>query len=146
MKKLALLLFAALLSAGVYANKPNVSEKVLKAFNETFSNAENVSWHEVDGQYSVHFLQSDIRYIVYYNKRGSIISSMRYYKPCLLPTNVLSIIKQQYPGMKPFGVTEITSGGNMAYFIKVEDGNFWYTIKADSYGGSEVYEKLKMQH
>lgn len=145
MKKIALVAFATLMFAGVYANNPTVTEKVLKAFRETFAEAEKVSWHEINGQYSVHFLQSDVRYIVYYNKNGRILSSMRYYAPCMLPLNVLSAIKQQYPDRKYFGVTEITSGGNMAYFIKMEDEAHWYTIKADAYGQSEVLETLKKQ-
>lgn len=145
MKKIVVLALVALMSAGAYANVPSVTEKVLKAFRETFSAAENVSWHEVNDQYSVRFFQSNVRYIVYYNKNGKITASMRFYDPSLLPMNILSELKRNYPNKKQFGVTEITSGDNMAYFIKMEDSKHWYTIKADAYGNSTVYETLRKQ-
>ena len=146
MKKVVILAIVALMSAGVYANAPSVTEKVLKAFRETFSNAENVSWHEADNQYSVRFLQSDVRYIVYYNKSGKITASMRFYSPSLLPINILSEIKKSHSDKTTFGVTEITSGDNTAYFIKMQDSKHWYTIKTDAYGNSEVYERLRKQN
>ncbi|HRN55248.1 MAG TPA: hypothetical protein PLL71_02285 [Agriterribacter sp.] len=145
MKKIAVLAMVALISAGAYAHAPSVTEKVLKAFRETFSGAENVTWHESNDQYSVRFFQSDVRYIVYYNKNGRITASMRFYNPSLLPMNILSEIKRTHPDKKPFGVTEITSGDNVAYFIKVEDNRHWYTIKADAYGNTQVYETLRKQ-
>lgn len=145
MKKIAFLAVAALLSAGVYANTPNVTEKVLKAFRETFAAAENISWYEANDQYSVRFSQSDVRYIVYYNKNGRIVASMRFYEPSLLPMNILSGLKKYNPNKSLFGVTEITSGENVAYFIKAEDSKYLYTIKADAYGNSEVYETLRKQ-
>ncbi|HTN07036.1 hypothetical protein [Agriterribacter sp.] len=145
MKKIVVLAIVALMSAGAYANAPSVTEKVLKAFRETFSDAQNVSWHEANDQYSVRFFQSDVRYIVYYNKNGRITASMRFYDPSLLPMNILSEIKRTYPDKKAFGVTEITSGDNTAYFIKVEDSKHWHTIKADAYGNSEIYETLRKQ-
>ena len=137
MKKIFALAVVALMSASLYANAPSVSEKVLKAFRETFTAAENVSWHETKDMYSVRFLQSDVRYIVYYNKNGKITGSMRFYEPSLLPTNILAELKRSYAKKSLFGVTEITSGGNVAYFIKMEDSKNWYTIKADSYGNLE---------
>lgn len=145
MKKIVFLAVAALLSAGVYANTPTVTEKVLKAFHETFADAENISWYETNNQYSVRFFQSDVRYIVYYNKNGKIVASMRFYEPSLLPVNILSELKKYNPGKSLFGVTEITSGENVAYFIKVEDSKYLYTIKADAYGNNEIYETLRKQ-
>ena len=146
MKKIVILAIVALMSAGVYANAPSVTEKVLKAFHETFSKAKNVSWHEANDQYSVRFLQSDVRYIVYYNKNGRITASMRFYAPSLLPINILSEIKKSHSDKTTFGVTEITSGDNTAYFIKMQDSKHWYTIKTDAYGNSEVYERLRKQN
>lgn len=145
MKKIAFLAIAALLSAGVYANAPTVTEKVLKAFHETFADAENISWYETNNQYSVRFSQSGVRYIVYYNNNGKIVASMRFYDPSLLPVNILSGLKTHYPSKSLFGVTEITTGGNVAYFIKAEDSKYLYTIKADGYGNSEIHETLRKQ-
>ena len=145
MKKIAFLTIAALLSAGGYANTPTVTEKVLKAFHETFADAENISWYEANDRYSVRFSQAEVKYIVYYDKNGKITGSMRFYEPSLLPVNILSELKKYNPGKSLFGVTEITSGENVDYYIKAEDSKYLYTIKADSYGHSEIYETLRKQ-
>ena len=60
MKKLIILtcLFAAL--SATASNPPEVSEKVLKAFSETFMKATDIVWHEVQNYYEASFKQSEI--------------------------------------------------------------------------------------
>jgi len=145
MKKiLVLCLFVSIIS-GAFARANAVSEKVLKAFKETFTTAQEVNWHESGESYSVRFLQEGVRYIVYYSKDGTITNSMRFYAPSLLPMNILTEIKNHYSKKTAFGVTEITSGDEVAYFVRMEDAKNWYTIKFNSAGEGTVYEKLKKQ-
>ncbi|HEX5025707.1 MAG TPA: hypothetical protein VFV68_10560 [Agriterribacter sp.] len=145
MKKIFVLALAAFFSAGAYAHHVSISEKALKAFHETFTAAEEVTWHEQGDDYSVHFLQADIRYIVHYDQQGKIIGAMRFYKPAHLPMNILAEITRLYSNKKLAGVTEITAGDNVAYFVKMEDSKYWLTVKFTPYGDSEVYEKFKKQ-
>jgi len=146
MKKILLFSAFILAAAGAFANYPSeVSEKVLKAFRETFTEARQVSWQESDDNYAVRFMQKDVRYIVYYSKDGIITHSMRFYQPGLLPVNILKEIKNSYKSKIPYGVTEITSDGEVAYFVKMEDAKYWYTVKFSAYGSSELYEKFKKQ-
>ncbi|HTN07028.1 hypothetical protein [Agriterribacter sp.] len=135
----------ALLPADAHTNNPTVSEKVLKAFRETYTTAQQVSWHEKGDQYSVSFLQLEIRYIVNYNNDGHVTGVMRFYKPALLPANILLEIKRRYSTKTAFGVTEITSGENLTYFVKMEDSKHLYTVKLDAYGNGRVYEKVRKQ-
>lgn len=146
MKKIVILGFLAVISAGTFAHTMPVTEKVLKAFYETFNGAENVNWYEANGQYSVRFSQLGVKFIVYYNKKGKITGSMRFYDPSLLPVNVLSSVTKHYPGKKLFGVTEVSSGDQMAYYIKMEDSEYWYTVKTDAYGNDTEYEVMKKQN
>jgi hypothetical protein len=129
--------------SSTYARVPEVNEKVLKAFNETFANAQQVNWEEKDGSYIVHFTQTSIRYRVNYDEQGNIVSSIRYYDPCMLPTNILAEVKKSHSRKTLYGVTEITSGYEVAYFIKMYDDKNWYTAKADATGASEVVEKFR---
>jgi len=145
MKKIFVLALVAFFSAGAYAHNISVSEKALKAFHETFTAAEEVSWHEKGDAYSVRFLQADVRYVVHYNEEGKITGAMRFYKPVHLPMNILAEITRLYSDKKLFGVTEITSGDNVAYFVKMEDSKYWITVKVSPYGESEVYEKFRKQ-
>lgn len=146
MKKIFMFAVLALTAAGVFAHEPTeVSEKVLKAFRETFTEARQVSWQENDNHYSVRFLQNDVRYIVYYNRDGVIKRSMRFYQSNLLPVNILKAIKDNYRNKTVYGVTEITDNDEIAYFVKLEDAKYWYTVKLSAYGESEMHEKLKKQ-
>ena len=146
MKKIVAMLMFTLFAAAVFANNPSaVSEKVLKAFKETFTSAEQVRWDEGDNNYSVRFVQEGTRYIVYYNKDGSITSSMRFYEPTKLPMNILKAITQRYADKTAFGVTEITAGDEIAYFVRMEDAKNYYTIKFNASAEGERYEKLRKQ-
>ncbi len=146
MKRIFALGLFALLGAGAFANTPDaVSEKVLKSFKETFTDAKEVKWHEADNSYSVRFYQGDTRYIVYYNKRGDITGSLKFYDPPMLPTNILSDMSRSHRGKTALYVTEISSGSNLAYFVKMKDDKYWYTIRYDSNGDSSVHEKIRKQ-
>lgn len=142
MKKI-LLTAAFFVSIATYAAPPEISEKVLKAFKETFSNAEQVVWDEYDTYYSVKFKQTAIDTRVKYDKNGEIMETTRYYFEQNLPPFILAKIKKRYADKKVFGVTEISSDAELSYYIVLEDEKNWLTIKADAYGSLQVHEKLK---
>lgn len=141
MKKLTAIICTLLIGASVYAFDPN--EKVLRSFNETFANAEDVKWHEYQNYYTVSFLSNGIRSKVNYDKEGNMLGSIRYYQPNLLPLNVLNRIKKSHPKKSLYGVTEVTGIEGVTYYVKLEDAKHWWTLKVDDEGNSEVYEKYK---
>ncbi|HEX6429293.1 MAG TPA: hypothetical protein VF008_16465 [Niastella sp.] len=144
MKKVIAIMFAVLVTAGAYAFDPfNPNEKVLKAFNETFTSVQEVRWEEFPNYYAVSFVSGGIRAKVNYDKEGNMMSSLRYYAPQLLPLYILNKITKENPKRKIFGVTEVTAGGNIAYYIKLEDAQNWYTLKVDAEGNSRQVEKYK---
>jgi hypothetical protein len=150
MKKVIAILTAVVIATSTYAFSPSgtfspfdPNEKVLKAFNETFSTATEVRWEEFPKYFAVSFVSGGIRSKVNYDKEGNMISSLRYYNPQLLPLYILNKVSQENPKKKLFGVTEVTVGGNIAYYIKLEDNNCWYTVKVDSDGNTQTVEKYK---
>lgn len=144
MKKVIAIIFAALVTAGAYAFGPfDPNEKVLRAFNETFTKAEDVRWEEFPNYFAVSFVSGGIRSKVNYDKEGNMMSALRYYAPQLLPLNILNRISKENPKKKLFGVTEITVNGAIAYYIKLEDNTHWYTLKVDVDGNSQQTEKYR---
>lgn len=141
MKKVIAITLGLLITAGAFAFDPN--EKVLKAFNETFSSAQEVRWEEFPNYFSVSFVSSGIRAKVNYDKEGNMLSSMRYYGPQLLPLNIINRINKENPKKTMFGVTEVTVGGNLVYYIKLQDAKSWYTLKVDTEGNSQMVERYK---
>lgn len=144
MKKVIAIVFAALVTTGsAFADPFDPNEKVLKSFNETFTGVKDVRWEEFPKYYAVSFVSAGIRAKVNYDKEGNMISSIRYYNPQLLPLYILNKINKENPRKKMFGVTEVSHGGLIAYYIKLEDKTHWYTLKVDVDGNSQLTEKYR---
>ena len=141
MKKVFALICSMIFFVGAYAFE--VNDKVLKSFNETFSSAEEVKWEEYKTYYTVSFVHSGIRSKVNYDKDGRMLGSIRYYAPQLLPLNLYNRLKLDYSKKELFGVTEVTFGTDVTYFVKMQDSKNWITIKVDPSGNSSVHEKYK---
>src|SRR6478735_7859677 len=140
MKQTLILAFALLFTASAFA--ADVNDKVLKNIKETFSTAENVHWQEYKEFFSVSFMQSDMRTTVNYDKKGNMIGSLRYYEPQMLPLNIINQLKKDYPKKSLFGVTEISYGSDISYYVKMQDEKTWITVKVDATGENSVVEKF----
>jgi hypothetical protein len=144
MKKI--ILSAALLVSIVAAasvSPADVSEKVLKAFNQTFAKAQDVVWHEYDNVYQANFRQDDIQIRAQYDQDGSLIQSIRYYGERQLLPNIVSKLRKKYAGREIFGVTETSSDASVAFIVTLKDEKNWYVVKSDVYGNLEQTEKFK---
>ena len=143
MKKLIILasLFAVL---GTKASTPpEVTEKVLKAFSETFMKATDVVWHEVKNFYEASFKQSEIISRAVYDQDGNLVRATRYYSQENLPINILTKLQKRYAGKSVYGVTELSTGDEVSYHITMQDEKNWYIIKADNWGGLELEQKYR---
>src|SRR5690349_1620241 len=116
MKQVLMIICTVLIGAAAYAYDPN--EKVLKSFRETFTQAEEVKWDETDNYFTVSFVSAGIRSKVNYDKEGNMLSSIRYYSPQLLPLNIFNKLKKENAKKNLFGVTEVTSGSDVTYYVK----------------------------
>lgn len=143
MKKLIILscLFAALSTKA--SSPPEVNEKVLKAFSETFMKATDVVWHEVKNFYEASFKQSEIISRVIYDQDGNLVRTTRYYSQENLPINILTKLQKRFAGKSVYGVTELSSEDEISYHITMQDEKNWYIIKADNWGSLELQQKYK---
>ena len=122
---------------------PDVAEKVLKAFQQTFSGAQDVTWNETDNNYQANFKMSEIKVRAKYDSEGNLLETVRYYGEKELPLNIIARLKKKYASQEVFGVTEISSENEMTYHIVLKDAKHWYTVKADPYGNLQQTEKFK---
>jgi len=143
MKKLIILtcLFATLSVAA--SSPPEVTEKVLKAFNETFMKATDVVWHETQNYYEASFKQSEIISRAIYDANGNLLRTTRYYSQENLPIHILTKIQKRYAGKSIYGVTELSMEDEVSYHITLQDETRWYIIKADNLGNLELSQKYK---
>ncbi|MES1225027.1 MAG: hypothetical protein ABUT20_56695, partial [Bacteroidota bacterium] len=90
MKKIIYLAVLLTSFAATAATRPEISAKVLKAFNETFTAAENVSWEEFDNKNcQANFKLNEVIVKVLYDDNGDLLQTMRYYTERNLPPNIL---------------------------------------------------------
>ncbi|HEV8287164.1 MAG TPA: hypothetical protein VGQ09_22805 [Chitinophagaceae bacterium] len=144
MKKLIFALTMLLGSATIFASTtPEVNEKVLKAFHQTFKDPKDVNWHEYDNYYEVDFKQDEIKTQVRYDAEGNITGTTRYYFESQLPPHIISSLKKKYPQRSVYGVTEIYTEGDLQYYITMQDEKNWYTVKSNPVGNLEQTEKFK---
>jgi len=143
MKKLIIFtcLFAAL--SATASNPPEVSEKVLKAFNETFMKATEVVWYEVQNLYEASFKQSEVISRAIYDQDGNLLRTTRYYSQENLPINILTKLQKRFAGKSVYGITELSTDDEVSYHITMQDEKNWYIIKADNWGGLELEKKYK---
>jgi len=143
MKKLMFAIAMLLGTTAIFAaTAPEVNEKVLKAFEETFKNPKDVSWHEFTNYYEVDFNQDAIKTVVRYDTDGNIIGTTRYYFENQLPPYITSKLIKKYPDRSVYGVTEIYSESDLTYYITMQDQKNWYTVKANPLGYLEQTEKF----
>jgi len=137
------LLFVSASFANVDPDREDVNEKVLKVFETTFPVVTDVKWKEYTAYYSASFKQNGIQTEVRYDKEGNFISSLRYYKEERLPLSILTQLKKRYTNKSIFGVTELTVGSDVAYFVTLEDEKTWLVVKADQSGNMQVQDKFR---
>ena len=143
MKKVFLIACTLIIAGSLFANATDVTEKVLKTFRQTFTQAENVVWSDSQNVYMVKFTQQGIQTSVKYDEDGNFISSLRYYLSDQLPIDILCKLKKKYADKTIFGVTENIVGDEVNYYVKLVDEKNWTTIKIDNYRNMQVTEKYK---
>ncbi|HEY1114622.1 MAG TPA: hypothetical protein VGE66_13715 [Chitinophagaceae bacterium] len=137
------IIFASvLLLSFAFSATAAITEKVLKAFNETFHNAKEVQWHEYESAYQVNFLHNEIATSVVYDKEGNILEARRHSKEDILPLIIREKLKRRFEDKQVWGVTELTQRGQTSYRIVLHDAKKWVILDSDSNGVLFVREKF----
>lgn len=143
MKKVMYLAVMLISLSATAANPPEISEKVIKAFNETFTEAEEVSWRELDNSCQADFKVSEMRIKATYDNEGNLLGTIKYYDEKNLPTNILAKLKVKYAGKQITGVTEVMSESEISYHIVLKDEKNWYWVQSTPYASLTLTQKLK---
>lgn len=144
MKKL---LFVAALLTGFAAmatpSPSEISDKILKSFNETFTDATDITWHEYEKYAQANFKQDDVQVKAQFSDDGTLLKTYRYYTEKQLMPNIVSKLKKRYAGKDITGVTELTSDEEVTFVINLRDDKNYYIVKSDIYGNLQQTDKYK---
>jgi hypothetical protein len=138
--KTKLLSLVFLLISSIAMALPN--EKVLKNFNLTFPKADSVVWYESETEYGVYFINDGVKCRIWYDLEGSVKKSIRYYGEDKLPPMIIGNVHKKYPGLKIFGVTELSTPDEFTYQIVLESDKNWLNVNADPVGNLRTASKL----
>jgi hypothetical protein len=143
MKKLVYLAVLLISLSASAATPPEINEKVLKAFKTTFTDAQDVTWKELENTCQANFKLSDIQVRAMYDNEGNLIETIRYYGEKTLPPNILARLKKRYSGKDIFGITEISSENEVTFHITMKDEKNWYVVKSDPYANLQQTDKFR---
>jgi len=121
----------------------DVNEKVLQAFKQTFTAAQNVTWHQYEEYTQANFEVEKMQIRAQYADDGRLIRTIRYYSEKELLPNIVAKLKKKYGNKEITGVTESSSEDEVSFVINIKDENNWYIVKTDVYGNTQQTDKYK---
>jgi len=132
--------FALLSAKAISSQVTDVNQKVLHSFQSTFTYARNVQWFSYPDYYYVSFNQGNFAIRAFYDLRGNLMNTMRYYSAQYLPINITLRLEEDYPNQVIKNVSEVCNGDEAVYFVRVDGVKNWRIVKADGYGNMETQE------
>ena len=144
MKRIIYLAFLLTGFVAVAAPAPSdINEKVLQAFKQTFTAAQNVTWHQYEDYTQANFEVEKMQVRAQYADDGRLLRTIRYYSEKELLPNIVAKLKKKYGNKQITGVTESSSEDEVSFVINIKDENNWYIVKTDVYGNTQQTDKYK---
>ena len=114
------------------------NEKVMKTFNEIFKNANAPVWNIAGDYYEASFVNVSVKTRAWFDNKGRLVQTIRYYTESELPSNVLYKVKQTYAGKEVYGVIETANSSGINYRIILKDDKKYTHINTDTHGETET--------
>ena len=143
MKRLVLMLTLvfSLISISSSAHEINVTETVLRSFNNAFKNATDVNWTTTEHFYKVNFSLNDEYVTAYYNQEGQMIAMTRNIVSKQLPLTLQVALKNNYAQFWISDLFEITNEEGTAYYVTLENADSRIIMKSNLESTWTVYKK-----
>ncbi len=138
--KTIIICLAMLFAGSAYAG-PDTYKTVLKNFNETFPEAQNIKWYNGTNYYEVSFIDKTIPERVYYDQDGKVIRTIRYYDETKLNPFISQKIKEKFRNKSIKSITELQEDDGILYQVILQDNKHLYVVNCNSSG--EMYLQHK---
>jgi len=143
MKKMIMTLAVALGTLVAYAGEENVNRKVLNAFKNEFSAAQQVEWTTGNNFYKAAFIFNNKHVFAFYNMDGELIGITRYMSSMDLPLNLQVSLKKNYTNYWISDLFEVAKKEGTTYYITLENADTKIVLKATDGNNWEGYQKTK---
>jgi hypothetical protein len=124
-------------------HKTDSSVKILKIFHQNFPEITDYSIYKDGDSYIVSIINKRNNSLckVYYDTKGNILQTIKYYNEEDLPTFIRSKVDSKYRGKAISGITEFTNDDDHFYQVALEDSKSLLIVRFDSWG--VMYNEMK---
>ena len=119
-------------------NKGDVNKKVLKHFNKTFRNAENIKWSQLNDNFLAAFTKDDIATKSLFNKKGHLIYSIDYFSEKELPANIKNIVAGNYRHYAITSVARIQQDNQKIWIVKLANKANYISVRIKNEDVDEI--------
>jgi len=144
-----ILTWAMLLLVGLSTSFANtgggVNDKVTKAFQKEFANAQNVQWEQGKDFARATFTQNSQVLFAYYNGDGDLLAVTRNITSAQLPISLYSDVKKNYNNYWISDLVEIAMNNDTNYYITLQNGDQTVILKSNGSNGWDVYKKERKE-
>lgn len=119
---LAICMMVSLLSQSSLAAEPKLTNRVERAFQTSFSDAEDAQWSEVEDLFKVNFTLNDRRMFAFYNVNGELVVTGRYLSVKNLPKVARQKLEAEANGATISEVFEISEGLDTKFYATLYNG------------------------
>ena len=141
MKKFFLTIMAALVLMTSVFGKEEVTSEVLKAFNEKFIGAKEVTWTSSNNHYKATFTYYGTHMVAWYETNGSFISVTRSMSSTELPLYLRNSIKTNYSGYWISDVVEESNKQGFTYYITLENADQKLVLISKKGNNWQIHQK-----
>jgi hypothetical protein len=138
--KTIIICLSMLFSLSAFA-APDSNQTVIKKFNETFPEAQNIKWYSAPNYYEVSFIDKTIPERVYYDLNGRVIRTIRYYDETKLNPFISQKIKERFRNKSIKSITELQEDDGILYQVILQDNKHLYVVNCN--GSGEMYLQHK---
>ena len=118
---------------------------VLTNFHKLFSNAENVSWYNVQKDFGAKFTMNELRYRVLFNKKGKLVYKITYGQEKHLPVAIRKAVKREYVEFRITAASLVEEANRSIWVIHLED-DWEYVIVRVEHNEIDENAKYKKQN
>lgn len=127
----------------VRLNEINI--KALTHLRKTFKGADNETWRvHSDGEYVASFMKDDISYIVYYDKKGRWLATVKGYNEDKMSFDLRDLVKRNYYDYSISYVKEVKTYRNdtITFVVSIQYKNLSKVIRIQN-GEMDILQELK---
>ena len=145
MKKMMLALgfLLAMTVSSAFASDEKISSRVLEAFKNEFSTAQDVNWIAGNNYYRAAFKINDQNIFAYYNLDGELISVARYMSSLQLPINLLTGLKNEYSQYWISDLFEVNNSEGTRYYVTLENADAALMLVSGNGGDWKQHSKKR---